>query len=175
MQGVGLDGVNPLIGETPKQASLERVPVLRAQLFDFPPESRSQHDRPPVGWFGQRLQVENRNDFGIDAGSVGHPLSQIIRIGKAFPRPGKRRQIGPDAVKFLAEDGGEMLDVPLVVLVNNGTASAAEILAGAIQDHDVGLVAGVAAGLAQVCRIRPVPRRALVTAVVATYALVAGG
>jgi carboxyl-terminal processing protease len=41
-----------------------------------------------------------------------------------------------------AESGGLALDVPLVILVNGGTASASEILAGAIQDHMRGQLVG---------------------------------
>lgn len=43
---------------------------------------------------------------------------------------------------FPVQDGGLAPDIPLVVLINGGTASAAEIVAGALQDHGRGVLIG---------------------------------
>ena len=77
----------------------------------------------------------------------GGLLDQTVNVSNFFvPKDSRivetRGRLSDSYQTFYSDGMYEPIDVPVVVLVNNGTASAAEILAGAIQDHDVGLVAG---------------------------------
>lgn len=88
----------------------------------------------------KRLLVDLRNNGG-------GLLDQAIDVSDQFLPEGSlivetRGRTRESRQSYNASGKYPELDLPVVVLVNEGTASAAEILSGAIQDHDVGLIAG---------------------------------
>ncbi len=77
----------------------------------------------------------------------GGLLDQAVGVSERFIPSGKmivytRGRVAGADQDYLASKGVERVTVPLVVLVNHASASASEIVSGAIQDHDRGLVVG---------------------------------
>jgi len=77
----------------------------------------------------------------------GGLLDQAIEVADQFVPPGTtivetRGRIDSSHQSFRSTGRYEPLGLPVVVLVNRGSASASEIVSGAIQDHDIGLVVG---------------------------------
>ena len=77
----------------------------------------------------------------------GGLLDQAVKASDAFLKSGTivstKGRVKAIESKFVAKDDGTEPTVPMVVLVNEGTASASEILAGALQDNGRAIVLGM--------------------------------
>src|SRR5579864_7775106 len=79
-------------------------------------------------------------------GNGGGLLNQAVGMADLFLDKNElvvshRGRSSPER-RYFAVRGNEGIDVPLIVLVNGQTASASEIVSGAVQDHDRGLIVG---------------------------------
>ena len=86
---------------------------------------------------GMVLDLRN-NPGGVLNGAVG-VSDAFINDGLIVYTEGR---IDDSSHRYLATPGDSLNGAPLVVLVNGGSASASEIVAGAIQDHKRGIIMG---------------------------------
>ncbi len=86
----------------------------------------------------QGLILDLRNDPGGYLDTAIAVVSQFIPDGVVMYED----HGNGERVTFTARSGGLATEIPLVVLVNEGSASASEITAGAIQDRNRGMLVG---------------------------------
>ncbi|KXK26633.1 MAG: Carboxy-terminal processing protease CtpB precursor [candidate division WS6 bacterium OLB20] len=83
--------------------------------------------------------VDVRNNPGGYVSSVEYVLGDFLEQGKLIFSEEDRNG---NKVEHTVRRQGRLLDVPVTVITNEGSASASEIFAGALQDHDRATIIG---------------------------------
>jgi len=109
----------------------------------------------------------------------GGLLSQAVRISDFFLDDGEivstRGRKSRENRKFFAKKGDRIKGKPLIVLINNGSASAAEIVAGALQDQKRAVLLGEATyGKGSVQSIIPLRNKGAIRLTISKYYLPSG-
>ena len=143
----------------PKEFTLVRdvIPVrsVRHELLDkhYGYIRISQFQEKTDGEFEKAMKALDEESKGTLKGLIldlrnnpGGLLDQAVKISDRFIDSGLIVSVEgrkeDQKIKFFAHPDGNLSRYPLVVLVNGGSASGAEIVAGAIQDHSRGILLG---------------------------------
>ena len=106
------------------------------------PSGQATRLRPAV----QELQTAGTTGMVLDLrDNYGGLIDPAVTVASQFLRDGVvLYEAGRNSKErtLQVQPGGTATAVPLIVLVNGGTASAAEIVAGALQDHDRAFLVG---------------------------------
>ncbi len=124
-------------------ASLQQEAALQGLVLDL--------RNNPGGVFSASVEVAG---LFLDGGIVVHTEGRV--------QPGR--------ISYTASAGDSLVGTPLVVLINGGSASAAEVVAGALQDRRRALIMGTDSfGKGSVQTILPLPREGAIKLTTALY------
>ncbi len=119
--------------------------------------------------------IDSVSGFVIDMrNNPGGLLNQAISVADAFLDSGEivstRGRENRDSERYNAVEGDLAQGKPIVVVINGGSASASEIVAGALQDHRRAIVVGTQSfGKGSVQTIIPVQRNGAMRLTTARY------
>src|SRR4051812_45800103 len=121
--------------------------MLDGKIGDIPLLQFTQSARDELENSITRLSREGAKGIVIDLrGSPGGILDQSLSVSNLFLRKGQQissiRARNGENQTFLASDDPVAPKIPLVLLTDGRSASASEIVAGALQDHDRALIVG---------------------------------
>lgn len=148
------------------------VGVLRVSKFS---EKTFQNLAESIAQIKDELGANAVSGYIIDLrNNPGGLLTQAVAVSDAFLDQGEivstRGREQRNADRYNAQKGDLADGKPVVVLVNGGSASASEIVAGAIQDHRRGIVVGEKTfGKGSVQTIMPLASRGAIRLTTARY------
>ena len=87
----------------------------------------------------KRLLLDLRNNSGGSLDSAIGVVDHFIKEGTIVATKGRR---DTNNIKRVASGYGNYVFIPMIVLINHASASASEIVAGGLQDHDRALIVG---------------------------------
>jgi carboxyl-terminal processing protease len=131
-----------------------RVPTLSFQLLDetYGYFKMTQFHGESAVDLEQSLDSIKKDEIDLRAlvidlrNNPGGILQQAVAVADGFLDDGvivsTRGRNSTMQMEFTAQPGQWLPDIPLMLLVDHGTASASEVLAGALQDHGRALVVG---------------------------------
>lgn len=144
--------------ETPIELTVERdeirISTVRAAFMIRPGtgyirmQDFSETTNAELGEALTRLKAEGLKQILLDLrDNPGGPLDQAIAVSNRFLDRNDaivetRGRVPGSSEAYRATEQGGYTDVPMIVLTNRGSASASEIVSGAMQDHDRALVVG---------------------------------
>lgn len=156
----GEEGTTVVLTVRHEDGTVEDVPIVRAKITVEPVESKTIADGK-IGYI-RVLRFESDTVSELDRALTSLDLDSLtglildlrndpggyvptaIEVAKRFVDDGvivimKDRTRGEQ--RYYSH-GNKIPNLPLAILINRGTASASEIVAGAIRDHDMGILIG---------------------------------